>query len=139
MEKLQVLDISPDGTATKAALDDPMPADGYRWVSGSPADKRIAAWMASNLSSVARRALLQPETRPRTLAMGAGCLVNLRGVNLNPEQQVDDMVSVRSWIAPGLAVTLRHRPVLILRQRISCSAKKFAPPRIQVRLSGEAP
>jgi zinc transporter len=37
--------------------------------------------------------------------------VILRGVNLNPGAEPEDMVSLRVWLGPGLIVTLTLRPV----------------------------
>lgn len=111
----RVYDISPDGSGRLAQLADPPPSAGYRWISGSPDDPDIAAWCAGNLDPLAAGALLAPETRPRALVAGTGALILMRGVNLNPEQEVDDMVSLRCWIAPGLIITLRHRTVFALR------------------------
>jgi len=46
---------------------------------------------------VAADALLTEETRPRATAIVDGLLLALRGINLNPGAEPDDMVSVRLW------------------------------------------
>ena len=43
-------------------------------------------------------ALLTEETRHRTAALGGGLLITLRGVNLNPHSDPEDMISIRVWI-----------------------------------------
>jgi zinc transporter len=61
----------------------------------------MARWVreGSGVDDVVAEAILAPETRPRCLVHGNGLLVMLRGVNLNPGADPEDMVSVRIWIA----------------------------------------
>ncbi|NDH95650.1 MAG: hypothetical protein EBZ13_14210, partial [Planctomycetia bacterium] len=56
------------------------------------------------------------ETRPRSVAIGDRLLISLRGVNLNPESDPEDMVSVRMWLGPDLMVTTRHRRILAMTE-----------------------
>jgi zinc transporter len=56
-------------------------------------------------------ALLAEETRPRVAVQGDDLLVILRGVNLNPGAEPDDMVSIRSWIEESRAVSVQLRPL----------------------------
>ena len=56
-------------------------------------------------------ALLSEETRPRMLRHGDGCLLILRGVNLNENAQPEDMVSIRIWAEKHRIITLRRRPL----------------------------
>lgn len=51
----------------------------------------------SGLNDIAYTALIAQETRPRAVNRGDNLLLALRGVNLNPGTQPDDMVSVRIW------------------------------------------
>jgi zinc transporter len=44
--------------------------------------------------------------------VGDGFLVVLRGINMNPGAEPDDMVAVRVWISPNLIVTAHRRRVL---------------------------
>lgn len=46
-------------------------------------------------------------TRPRVLPLAGGLLVNLRGVNLNPGADPEDMVSVRMWIDAERLISMR--------------------------------
>jgi zinc transporter len=49
-------------------------------------------------------AMSAPETRPRYARLEGGHLLVLRGVNVNPGNQPEDMVSLRLWLGPkGLA------------------------------------
>jgi len=56
--------------------------------------------------------LLSPETRPRVVSFNNGLLITLRGVNLNPGAEPDDMVAIRVWIEPGRIISTRARPLL---------------------------
>jgi zinc transporter len=57
-------------------------------------------------------ALIRPDTRPRTLAFPEGTLVFLRGINFNPGDDPEDMVSIRMWIEANRLVTVRQRKLL---------------------------
>jgi zinc transporter len=57
-------------------------------------------------------ALTRLDTRPRTLVYESGILLILRVVNLNPGQDLNDMVSLRFWIEKDRVISLRHRRVL---------------------------
>ncbi|SES42762.1 zinc transporter [Tranquillimonas rosea] len=65
----------------------------------------------SFLDPAIREALTAAETRPRTRRIGSGVLVVLRGVNLNPGADPEDMVSLRLWVDPARVVTLARRPL----------------------------
>jgi zinc transporter len=64
-------------------------------------------------------ALLAEDTRPRTTAIGEGLLVSLRGVNLTPGADPEDMVSIRIWIEKELVVTSRKRSLLSVDDVVS--------------------
>jgi zinc transporter len=56
--------------------------------------------------------LLAEETRPRSVVSNEGLLVVLRGVNTNPGQDPEDMVSVRVWVEAGRVISTRRRKLL---------------------------
>ena len=64
------------------------------------------------LPETAREELLAEETRPRVVIARDGLLVNLRGVNLNPGADPEDMVAVRVWCTPDLIITSRQRRLM---------------------------
>ena len=74
----------------------------------------MARWVreASGVEAVVAEAILAPETRPRSLVLGDGLLVILRGVNLNPGADPEDMVSVRIWIAGNRIISSGQRKLL---------------------------
>lgn len=66
----------------------------------------------SGIDPVILAALTAEETRPRSLVHKDGMLIILRGVNLNPDTDPNDMVSIRCWIEQNRLVTLRHRRIM---------------------------
>jgi zinc transporter len=66
----------------------------------------------SNLEPVVVDALLEQETRPRTVQTNQGLLVVLRGVNLNPGANPEDMVAIRIWIDGQRIISVRRRQLL---------------------------
>lgn len=67
-------------------------------------------WMQEkNLDPRVIEALTAIETRPRTVMIGGGVLINLRGVNTNPGADPEDMISLRVWFSDGIIVTARKR------------------------------
>jgi len=90
------------------------PADGLLWVHMDLAAPATERWLAgeAGLDPMVAEALLQIETRPRGLPLKDGLLVVLRGVNLNPGADPEDMVSLRMWITAERIVTTRRRRLL---------------------------
>ena len=66
----------------------------------------------SGLEPLVAEALLAEETRPRSSTLGEGLLVVLRGVNLNPGANPEDMVSIRLWIDQTRIISVRIRKLL---------------------------
>ena len=81
----------------------------YRWIHLDLADPEIERWASEQLPPIAARALLQSETRPRCDALDDGMILNLRGVNLNPDANPEDMVSLRMWVTQKCIVSA-HAP-----------------------------
>lgn len=92
------------------------PEDGPLWVHlqrEAPGSRR---WLAEDagLDEVLVEALLSGESRPRCESYGNGLLVSLRGVNLNPGAEPEDMIALVLWIEPGRIVSVRRRPVMAI-------------------------
>ncbi|MEK9786306.1 MAG: CorA family divalent cation transporter, partial [Gammaproteobacteria bacterium] len=56
--------------------------------------------------------LLADESRPRCDVFDNGILVILRGVNLNPGANPEDMVSLRIWLEENRVITTRFRRIM---------------------------
>jgi len=88
------------------------PSDGFCWVHlRIGTDAGDAALDAAGLDSLVLAALRAPETRPRCSAHADGNLMNLRGVNLNPGAEPEDMISLRMWVRERVLLTVNLRPL----------------------------
>lgn len=87
---------------------------GILWVHLDVNDELSRQWLQrdSGLSETTVDALLAGETRPRSHISDAGSLVVLRGVNTNPGDDPEDMVSVRLWIEANRIISTRRRRLL---------------------------
>ncbi len=87
------------------------PDQGSLWLHFDYEQSAAQDWITqhSGLNDVAVRGLLSLETRPRAVNRGDNLLLTLRGVNLNPGAQPDDMVSVRIWTDGHKVISTRRR------------------------------
>lgn len=90
------------------------PELGLMWVHLDASFEESRQWVStgSYLPSIVPNALLADETRPRVNAVGDGALVVLRGVNLNPGADPEDMVSIRLWVESQRVISVRLRRML---------------------------
>lgn len=100
------------------------PEDGLLWVhvdrNGPEAIKYIQN--DAGLDPVVSDALLADESRPRAVAIDDCLLLNLRGVNLNPGADPDDMVSIRVWVCEDRVISSRRRKIMAIndiRERVA--------------------
>lgn len=93
------------------------PADGVLWVHLDRSHAHTEAWLEtdSGLEPLVVSALLAEETRPRGSVLPKGLLIILRGVNLNPGADPEDMVSLRMWLGGGRVVTVRKRRLMAVQ------------------------
>lgn len=74
------------------------PKNGLLWVHLRYRHKKARQWVLnSGLSKVETDALLAQDTRPRAVIAGEAVLLALRGVNLNPNSDPEDMVAIRIY------------------------------------------
>ena len=92
------------------------PNDGLIWIhlDRSGDDARTYLQKESGLDTLVHENLLAEETRPRAIEISGNLLINLRGVNLNPGANPEDMVSARIWIEPNRIISSRHRPLMAI-------------------------
>jgi len=83
----------------------------FLWIHLNYMEPSAQQWLQthSGLHPADVEALLKDETRPRTVVSHNGLLVNLRGVNLNPGANPEDMVALRIWLNENRIITTRHR------------------------------
>lgn len=74
-------------------------------------------WLQENsgLGAIVAEALLEEETRPRIMVLDDSLFLSLRGVNLNPGAEPDDMISIRLYIEANRVITVRHRPLMTIQ------------------------
>ncbi len=84
------------------------------WLHWDRSARGAQQWLrqASGLSGFACDVLLEENTRPRLLNLpGDELLLFLRGVNLNPDAEPEDMVSLRVFADARRVISLRLRPL----------------------------
>lgn len=100
-----------------ASLENGRAADGAVWIDIDLNDSQGRSWVRSDaaLARTTADGLLAAETRPRAIATADGLLIVLRGVNLNPGADPEDMVAVRLWLDRERVITSRRRRILSVR------------------------
>lgn len=90
-------------------LDGQTPEKGTLWVHLDRTHGGARRWLIerAGLDELVVDALLAEETRPHVMRHEGGLLVNLRGVNLNPGADPEDMVSVRLWLDASRVISMR--------------------------------
>jgi zinc transporter len=83
--------------------------DGFLWAHMDRKHASVQKWIRdeAGLDPIITAALLTEDTRPRATRHDDGALIILRGANLNPGAEPDDMISVRIWVEPGRVISLR--------------------------------
>jgi len=87
------------------------PEQGMLWLHFDYTEADTRNWLTkrSGLPDMAVEALLSLETRPRVSALGEAHLVNLRGVNLTPGAQPEDMIAIRLWLDQNRIISTQRR------------------------------
>ena len=114
--------------------------DGVLWVHLDRAAPDAKRWLQadSGLDPLVAGALLAEEVRPRELRIEDALLVVMRGVNLNPEADPEDMVGIRIWLEGTRIVTVRHRRLMAisdLREALATGRGPTDPGQFLVMLS----
>ena len=87
---------------------------GCLWLHFDFEDPQSQDWLEhhGDLNDIAYQALVNPETRPRAFTRGDNLQLTLRGMNLNPASEPDDMVSLRIWTNGNKVISTRRRSLL---------------------------
>jgi zinc transporter len=103
--------------------------DELRWIHQDYTSRRVQDWLyqQSGLSELTVAALIQVETRPRVVPADGGLMVFLRGVNLNPGAEPDDMVSIRLWLGAHRVISLRQRRLMSVDDLRTALAARTGP------------
>jgi zinc transporter len=116
--------IDPD----EACGDESRPAEGFLWVHvRRDSEEGRAFLLRLGIDSYIFDALTAEETRPRCTVHGDGVVLNLRGVNLLPGAEPEDMISVRLWIEGARIVGAGRRTLHAVEDMIEALARGQAP------------
>jgi len=99
------------GDARRGWNDLDPPAEGPPlWIHLDRKRDRARRWIEeeAGLDPLVASSLLAEETRPCFQAYGDGLLVILRGVNMNPGAEPDELIAIRLWLEPLRVITLRQ-------------------------------
>lgn len=102
------------------------PDDGLLWVHLDASADETLQFLIDNprVPNLVTHVLVADETRPRISATGDGVLLVLRGVNLNPGADPEDMVSIRLWVEDGWVVSTCRRPLLSVHDVLESHARR---------------
>ncbi|MCI5048145.1 MAG: zinc transporter ZntB [Aquisalinus sp.] len=122
---LYAYDVMQDGSVSPlpvTAPDTSVPASAaYRWIHIDLNHPDARSWIAGHCDQFVTEALTRQDTRPRCTRHDGGLILILRGVNLNPESDPEDMVSIRLWVTGNLIISARLRrlmAIVSLRERM---------------------
>ena len=102
---------------------------GFVWLHCQrDSEPAIALTASGTVDALVLDTLFADETRPRTSMQGEdGVLLNLRGVNLNPGSEPEDMISVRFWMTANTVLGIWVRPLVATRELVSAIRKGHCP------------
>jgi zinc transporter len=97
-----------------AGINSWQPEQGLLWVHLNYSLPDAQEWLSitSDLDEVISDALTEEDSRPRCTLFHDGLLLGLRGVNMNPGSDPEDMVGIRLWFENNRIISTRRRRVL---------------------------
>jgi zinc transporter len=112
--------IDADGRATAISWEQVVqwrPNGGFLWLHLDRNDEKTEEWLhtEAGIDALSAEALLADETRPRIETANGETLAILRGVNLNPGSDPEDMIAVRLWIDKDRVISMEGRSLLAIR------------------------
>lgn len=116
------------------------PDQGVLWVHFDATRPETEAWLrdSSRLDNFIVESMVSDETRPRCDVQDNGVLMNLRGVNLNPGADPEDMVSIRIWFNKDRIISTRLRRLLAvddIRQQLETNRGPLSTSHLVARLA----
>ena len=105
------------------------PDDGPLWLHFDYSEPGSIDWISnhSNLDPLEISALLTEESRPRASQIGTRTLIALRGVNLSPGSDPEDMVAIRLCVDNNRIISTRKRKLLSVSDIASSFANQQGP------------
>lgn len=107
------------------------PDQGVLWAVLDRHSPETEGWLraVAGLPELLVTSMLTEEPRPRCTPVDGGLLVMLRGVNLIPGAEPDDMVALRGWFDDHRAILVRGRPVTAIEDVASSFREGGGPAR----------
>ncbi|MBZ0217006.1 MAG: zinc transporter ZntB [Fimbriimonadaceae bacterium] len=100
----------------------------FLWVHLNRGAPEAISWLKkSGIDHFILSALTAEETRPRCTVHGDGAILNLRGINLNPGAEPEDMISIRIWIEKKRVISVGMRPLMAVRDLLNSIERNQAP------------
>ena len=133
-QSFQIMSLDMKGGATEIDLaESECTADsgtGLCWIHLDYSQSAAHEWLhtVSWLDPIIRTNLVDDDTRPRSFTLAEGLFLSLRGVNLNPGADPEDMIAVRMWANKHCIITSNRRRLLSLED-IRTSLDSGAGPR----------
>lgn len=105
------------------------PEDGVLWLRLDFSSAEAGQWLqgCSDVPPIVVEALLSDETRPRVTVIDKGLHLSLRGINHNPGQDPEDMVSIRLWVDETRVISTERRPMLSTADLVSALKSNQGP------------
>lgn len=105
------------------------PDMGLLWIHFDYSDPKAIHWLKnkSKIDEIAIDSLLSNITRPRTTILNDAILIALRGVNLNPNSEPEDMISIRLYIKKNLIISSKKRDLLSVSDILQSLEKGTGP------------
>lgn len=87
--------------------------DGFVWLHFDRNDPETEVFFDADdtVDITATRNLLAEDSRPRTILHEGEILLNLRGVNLNPGSDAEDMIGIRFFVQKDRVISIEKRPL----------------------------
>jgi zinc transporter len=118
-----------DGAGGGKQIDESFSDEGPVWLHIDYSTGSAEQWLRDRgVETQIVESLVRGDTRPRTFKTDDGVLIVLRGININPGADPEDMVSVRILMEPNRIISVRQRRLLSV-QDVRDSIEKGRGPR----------
>jgi zinc transporter len=113
------------------------PGQGVLWLHFDYTEPDTREWLVehSDLPEMAVEALLTLETRPRVTTLADAHLINLRGVNLTPGAQPEDMIAIRLWLDNQRIISTQRRSLKAVTDLLDALQRGMGPESAQALLA----
>lgn len=101
----------------------------WLWIHLDPREEGVREWLEtkSGLPAHIVASLNAMDSRPRASAEDMGDLIILRGVNLNPNADPEDMISIRLWVQDNMIISTQLRKLQAIEELKREFTEKDAP------------